>query len=175
MVLTWLAGLCTGIAPAACAGGATTLVVSHQTQVYHDSAGWTIKVPPGWRAAQFSDSTNGVSSAGVQLSNVRLPLPSLLPGYPIQVNSRVLPARGIGLIIASDTDPKLSHGQLAEPPLPSPNGRRWMIGSSLGGTPYMTLLWFRFRGMTFIACAKIGSKVTNTQMDVLIAIIQSLH
>ncbi|HKF34600.1 MAG TPA: hypothetical protein VKB37_19740, partial [Jatrophihabitantaceae bacterium] len=46
-------------------------------------AGWTIEVPPGWHAVRFSDSKDGITSAGVQLSNIQLPPPVLRPGYPI--------------------------------------------------------------------------------------------
>ncbi len=47
---------------------------------------WTVDVPAGWHAVRFSVSTGGAASAGVQLSNVRLPAPSVIPGYPVQVN-----------------------------------------------------------------------------------------
>src|ERR1700685_1331152 len=105
--LIWLAPL---LAAAACrAGGGSTFVARQQGQTYRDSAGLTLMVPPGWYVVQFSDSKDGIASAGVQLSNVRLPRPSLLPGFPIQVNDQVLPPHGVGLIIATDTDPKLSR------------------------------------------------------------------
>ena len=161
---------------AACsAGGGHTLPVSRHTQIYHDSAGWSIKVPPGWRAVHFSDRVKGIVSAGVQLSNVRLPLPALIPGYPIQVSSRFLPAHGIGLIIATDPDPRLSQGPAETPPLPAPGGRYWTIGSSLAGDPYIETLWFRAHGMTFIACAKIGSRITSRDLGAVAAVIRSLH
>ena len=168
----WLAGL----AVAACsAGGTASLALSHHAGIYHDSTGWSIKVPAGWHALHFSDTRDGVKATGIQLSNVRLPLPSLIPGYPIQVNNRVLPGRGIGLIIATDPDPKLSRGPVGKPPLPAPNGRYWSIGSSLAGVPYLETLWFRADGMTFIASAKIGSLVTSHQQRVVAAVIRSLR
>ena len=104
----------------------------------------------------LTDSRNGITAAGVQLSNVKLPPPSLIPGYPIQVNNRVLPARGVGLIIAADPDRRLSHGLVSKPPLPAPDSRYWMIGSALGGGQYMEALCFRVEGKVFIACAKVG-------------------
>ena len=151
------------------------LAVSHHAQTYRDGAGWSVKVPPGWHAVSFTDSKNGITAAGVQLSNVNIPRPSLTPGYPIQVNNRVLPARGVGLIIAADPDPKLSHGQVSEPPLPAPDGRYWIIGSALGGSPYIEALWFRVDGKIFIACAKVAPNATKSDRDAVAAIIRSLH
>ena len=104
------------------------MTASQQGHTYRDAAGWTIEVPPGWHAVRFSDSKDGITSAGVQLSNIQLPPPVLRPGYPIQVNDHVLPARGVGLIIATDPDPKLSDDPVAVPPLPAPsapNARRY--------------------------------------------------
>jgi len=152
------------------------MTASHPGQTYRDSAGWTIEVPPGWHAVRFSDSKNGITSTGVQLSNIHLPPPTLIPGYPIQVNSQVLPGHGVGLIIATDTDPSLSsHGRLAVPPLPAPNVQYWTMGSAPAGAAYMQTLWFRVRGMTFIACAKIGPKATSGDLQAIAAIIHSLR
>jgi len=135
-VLISIVWLVPAVAVAACgSGGSQAVATGQHGRVYRDSAGWTVDVPPGWHVVRFTDSKTGVVSAGVQLSNVRLPAPSLLPGYPIQVNNRDLPARGVGLIIATDTDPRLSRGFVAVPPLPGPDGRGWDVGSSLGGRP----------------------------------------
>jgi hypothetical protein len=164
------------VALAACTGaGNAALPVSNHAQVYHDGARWSITIPPGWRATPFSVSKGGFTSTGVQVSNVRLPLPSLLPGFPIQVNSQVLPAGGIGLIVATDADPRLSRGRIWKPPLPMPGGGDWETGSSLAGTPYLTLLWFRVRAVTYVASAKIGARVTGRQMRILGAIVRSLR
>lgn len=176
----WLIGLIPVIAAAGCgAGGATTLTASHQGHTYRDAAGWTIEVPPGWHAMRFSDSKDGITSAGVQLSNVHLPPPALVPGFPIQVNGGVLPVRGVGLVIATDTDPKLSHGPVAVPPLPGPSApnawRYWGGGSAPAGSPYIEILWFRVNGTTFIACAKIGPKATRDGLKAVDAIVQSLR
>jgi hypothetical protein len=161
---------------AACTSSGTgSLRASNHTQVYRDGAGWSLKVPAGWHARKFSDTKDGITSAGVQLSNVKLPPPSLVPGYPVQVNNRVLPGRGIGLIIATDPDPKLQRGPFQRPPLPAPNGRYWSMGSALGGSPYMETLWFRAHGRTLIACAKVGPKTTSQDLRVLAAIIRSLQ
>lgn len=172
----WVTGLMPVLAAAACTNsGPGTLPVSHHAQTYHDSAGWSVTVPPGWHAEHFSDSKNGIISAGVQLSNVRLPLPSLVPAYPIQVKDGVLPAHGIGLIIATDSDPRLSQGPVVTPPLPAPNGRYWEIGSSPGGTPYLEDWWFHAHGMTFIACAKVGADITPSDLKTLATIIRSIR
>jgi len=155
------------------------LTASQQGHTYRDAAGWTIEVPPGWHAVRFSDSKDGITSAGVQLSNIQLPPPVLRPGYPIQVNDHVLPARGVGLIIATDPDPKLSHDPVAVPPLPAPSApnawRYWGKGSTPAGSSYIEILWFRANGTTFIACAKIGPKATSDDLKAVDAIVKSLR
>jgi hypothetical protein len=183
----WLIGLVPLITAAACgAGGGAASTASQPVHTYRDAAGWTIEVPPGWHAVRFTDSKDGITSAGVQLSNVRLPPPALAPGFPIQVNGAVLPARGVGLIIATDTDPKLPQGPVAVPPLPAPdapNGwKYWNAGSASAahdskgnGSPSIQMLWFRVNGATFIACAKIGPKATTSALKAVAAIVQSLH
>jgi hypothetical protein len=169
-----LLGFCLPLA-ACTSSGTGSLLVSDHTQVYRDSSGWSIKVPPGWHARQFSGTKNGITSSGVQLSNVKLPLPSLIPGYPVQVNGRVLPGDGIGLIIATDPDPGLQRGPFQKPPLPAPNGRYWNIGSAPGNAPYLETLWFRAHGKTFIASAKIGSQTTSQELKIVASIIKSLR
>ena len=169
-----LVGVCLSLA-ACTSGGTGSLPVSDRTQIYRDSSGWSVKVPAGWRARQFSATKNGITSHGVQLSNVKLPPPSLVPGYPVQVNGQVLPGNGIGLIIATDPDPKLQRGPVLRPPLPAPNGRYWNIGSSPGGGPYIETLWFRVNGMTLIACAKIGAQITSHDREIVASIIRSLR
>ena len=120
------------------------MTANNPGQTYRDSGRWTIEVPPGWHAVRFSDSKDGITSTGVQLSNTQLPPPTLIPGYPIQVNDQVLPERGVGLIIATDTDPSLSHGPVAVPPLPA-SSTVWAKGSAPAGAPYMQTLWFQFK------------------------------
>jgi hypothetical protein len=172
----WLARLTPVLAVAACgAAASSTVAASHLGQTYRDKAGWTIEVPPGWHAVRFSDAKDGITAAGVQLSNVQLPPPTLISGYPIQVNNQVLPSRGVGLIIATDTDPSLSRDYVAVPPLPVPTGQYWTTGSALAGTAYMQTLWFRVNNTTFIACAKIGPKAASGDLYALAAIIHSLR
>jgi hypothetical protein len=172
------------IAAAACSStGGTGSGIGLTGQTYRDSAGWTVTVPRGWHAVPFSDSKNGIVSSGVQLSNVRLPRPALVPRFPIQVNDRVLPDRGIGLIIATDNDPRLSHGTVAALPLPPPNGGadRWLVGSSAArrgarvSSPYIEALWFRVGGTDFIASAKIGGAADGPQFKAFAQAIRSLR
>jgi hypothetical protein len=70
-----------------------TLTASYGGQAYRDSAGWTITIPPGWHVAPFSETGDAITTAGVQLSNVPLPPPEIIPGYPVQI--RYLPEHGI--------------------------------------------------------------------------------
>jgi hypothetical protein len=177
----WLIPL---IAVAACSASSETgSEVGLAGQTYRDSAGWAVTVPRGWHAVPFTDSKDGIVSSGVQLSNVPLPPPSLVPGFPIQVNDRVLPDRGIGLIIATDNDPRLSHGTVTALPLPSPDGGtdRWVVGSSLlrrgarVSSPHIEVLWFRIGGTDFIASAKIGGAADGPQFKAFGQAIRSLR
>ena len=175
----WLIGLIPVIAAAACGSAGYTATASQHEHIYRDAAGWTIKVPPGWHVLRFSDSKDGITAAGVQLSNVKLPSPKLVPGFPIQANGGVLPTRGVGVVIASDTDPKVPHGPMAVPPLPAPhalNGwKYWNAGSASAGNPYIEILWFRAHSATFTATAKIGPKATNGDLKAFAAIVRSLR
>lgn len=175
-VLLWLTGLIPVLTATACGpgGGSAAVTASHPGQTYRDSGRWTIEVPPGWHAVRFSDSKDGITSTGVQLSNTQLPPPTLIPGYPIQVNDQVLPERGVGLIIATDTDPSLWHGPVAVPPLPA-SSTAWAKGSAPAGAPCMQTLWFQFKGTIFIACAKIGPKAASRDIQAVTAVIRSLR
>jgi hypothetical protein len=154
-------------------GGDTTLTASHQGQTHRDSAGWTILIPPGWHIASFSDTEDGTTTSGVQLSNLPLPPPSVIPGYPVQVNDQVLPAHGIGLTITADTDTGPSDGPVMVPPLPYPE--RWTKGSAPAGSPHIEGLSFRVGSTTFAAWAKIGPRVTSADREALAAAIHSLR
>ena len=153
----------------------STGAVGHRARTYRDPAGWSVNVPPGWHVVRFSESRDGVGP-GAQFSNVRLPKPASVPGYPIQVNERVLPARGIGLIIATASGPHPSHVPLAVPPLPSPSGGKdWGVASAPPGSSYLESLWFRGNGKTFIATGKVGPKATVADLKAFAAIIRSLR
>src|ERR1035438_9248645 len=129
----------------------TTRPTDRAERMYRDPAGWMIDVPAGWHVIRFSESNGDVESDGAQISNVPLPIPTVVAGYPIQVNGRALPARGIDLIISTDTQPGLTHRALALPPLPAPSGPNWSVGSAPAGEPYIETLWFRANGSAFIA------------------------
>jgi hypothetical protein len=150
-------------------------------RVYQDPAGWTAKVPDGWHVLRFSGSDGGVSGAGAQISNVRLPAPRVISGYPVQTNGRALPARGVGLVIATDNEtglPGKSHGYIKVPPLPAPSQCGWNQGSALGGQPYLETLWFRGNNGnhgTFVASVKVGPKATGTDLAAIDSIIHSLQ
>jgi hypothetical protein len=175
----WLAALVPVIGAAACGSAAPTVPASQPGHTYRDAAGWAIEVPPGWYAVRFSDSTDGITAAGVQLSNVKIPPPALAPGFPIQANGLILPPGGVGVVIATDTDPTVPHGPLAVPPLPGPHApnswKYWNAGSQIAGSPYIEILWFRAHNATFTATAKIGPKATGSDLDDVAAIIQSLR
>jgi hypothetical protein len=177
--ILWWIGLIPVIAVGACGAGGGAVNSGQQVHTYRDPAGWTIEFPAGWHTQRFSGSRDVVTSAGVQLSNLRLPPPALVPGYPIQVNGGILGARGAGLIIATDTDPKISHGPVAVPPLPAfdaPNGwKYWNAGSASAGSPYIETMWFRAHSVTYIASAKIGPKATSGDLQAIAAIIHSLR
>jgi hypothetical protein len=178
----WLAGLIPLIAAAACGSttGSATLTAGQRGHTYRDAAGWTIEVPSGWHTLRFSDSKDSVATAGVQLSNVKLPPPVLVRGAPIQANGDVLPARGVGVVIATDTDPTVrSYGPIAVPPLPAfdaPNGwKYWNAGSAVASNPDIEILRFRAHGATFTATAKIGVKAGNGGQKAVDAIIESFR
>ena len=86
---------------------------------YRDNAGWSIAFPRNWHFVRFVAANGRARAVGIQLSNVRLPRPQLVPRSPIQVSGEVLPKRGIGLIIAQDSDKRLDRsGWLADGELP---------------------------------------------------------
>jgi hypothetical protein len=168
-----LAGLVIALAVTACtSGGGGTFTVSRQGQMYRASSGWSIVVPRGWHVLRFSDSADGYASAGIQVSNLRLPRPTLITGYP-QVSGLILPSRAASLIIAADTDAKLSHGHIAVPPLPYP--KDWAIPSTVPGHPYLETLWFRADGHILLACGEIGSHAADGDINALAGIVRSLE
>jgi hypothetical protein len=170
--IPWLMCSLLVLTAAAC-GSSSDVRRDNGAREYRDPAGWTVDVPKLWRVVRFSKAKAVV---GAEISNVRLPPPTPLPGYPIQVNGYALPPRGIALVIARDRDPG-SGDVLAVPPLPQPGGsnNQWTIGSSLPGEPYIEILWFKASGATFIASVKVGPSATGTDLNVLDRIIQSLR
>jgi hypothetical protein len=147
-------------------------------RIYRDPAGWTIEVPHGWRLVHFSGSKRGVSSAGAEISNVRLPAPKVLPGYPTQAPLPAQPARGVGLVIATESEtglPGESRSYIKTPPLPSPDQCGWSTGSALAGQPYIETLWFTGNRKTFIASVKVGAQATGTDLATVDKIVHSLR
>jgi hypothetical protein len=138
-------------------------------------AGWATRIPAGWHVVGFSESSGSIRASGTQLSDVALPAPRLVAGYPIQVNGGVLPKRGIGLIIATDTDPTQAPSDVSALPLPSPSGDRWSVGSALAGAPYLETLWFRIACTRLIASAKIGPDVSRGALRQLAGVIESVR
>lgn len=154
----------------------STTAAAHRAWIYRDRAGLSIDVPPGWHVVRFRDSRGGATSAGAQISNVRLPAPALVPGdpFPVQVNERALPARGVGLIIATDSNPK-PFGDVVKPPLTYPNGEPWAVGFAPGPPPYVKALWFRGNGKTFLASTAVGAKATSADRKALAGMIHSVR
>lgn len=178
-VVLWLTGFVPVLAMAACgtSGASSTLSASTAGQTHRDSAGWTIYVPPGWHVVRFSGSKGHVRAAGIQLSNVRLPAPTLHPGTPIEVNGQVLPPRGVGLVIATATERSPSHGKVAVPPLPAPwpdGSHGWTIGSAPANSPIFEWLWFRADGRTYIAAVTIGWRASRAAQKALAPIVRSI-
>jgi hypothetical protein len=169
---------CSGRVPVIAAHGARPILESG-SRVYRDAAGWMIDVPPGWQLVPFSSSKGGVVSAGAQISNVPLPAPSVLPGYPIQAPLRAQLAGGVGLVIATDSEPGLPGesrgGYITVRRLPAQDQCGWATGSALAGQPYVETLWFRGNGKTFIASVKVGPKATGTNLAAVDSIVQSLR
>lgn len=166
------------LAISACGTNSTVAQDGHcSSSIQAAGAGWAVRVPVGWHVLGFSDATGKVGAVGSQFSNFALPAPRLVAGYPIQVNDRVLPNQGVGLIIATDTDPRISPHELAALPLPLPNtpNDRWTLGSAPAGQPYLETLWFRISCATFIASAKIGPDASHSSLQELASIVASLR
>lgn len=152
--------------------------LAHPARVYHDPAGWTIDVPRRWHLVPFESSHGGVSAAGAQISNVRLPAPHVVPTAPIQAQVGASPARGIGLVIATDSEKGLvgeSPGYIVMPPLPTPDQCKWSTGSALAGQAYIEILWFRGDHKSFVATVKVGPHATGKDLATVNRTIQSLR
>jgi hypothetical protein len=182
-----------------CAGGGRAHSYSAQLPgraggIYHDAAGWMIRVPGGWHVVPFRSSRAGVTAAGAQVSNVRLPAPSILPGFPVQTSGLALPANGISLVIATDNDPQVCRPgphrsrtgmvtscqrSYASPPLTYPGGE-WDMGSASAARdgpsgPIAAFLWFKASDENFSAAVKTGATVPQRVSNELSKIITSFR
>jgi hypothetical protein len=132
-------------------------------------------VPPGWHVAPFETSKASASASGAQVSNVELVSPSIVPGFPIQVNGRDLPDDGLALIIAIDDDPSDVQQPPQSPPSPPLTLDEFIEGSAPAGSPTTDLLWFTGNGQTFLATIKTGPSVTSADQTALAAAVASIR
>lgn len=154
------------------------MTANDQERIYRDSGGWAIAVPPGLYVVPFSEVYDEITTAGAQLSNVPLPPPSFTPGYPLQVNDRVLPAYGIGLTIATNADSYPSYIPVTALPLTWPQG--WLKTAAPPGSSHMASVSFRIRTTIFTASVKfgaeaIGPKANRTDLQAFATAIHSIH
>lgn len=137
------------------------------------STGWTASLPSGWHELRFVDSTSLLTVAGTMLSNISLPKPVLIPGYPIQASGETLPARGIAVVIASDNDPQMVFGSL--PLAAAGTGPQWDVGSALMGGPYLELAGFTAHGQRYVVSVKVGAQASSADLRALDRIVTSIR
>jgi PASTA domain len=140
---------------------------------YRDANGWAITIPAGWQVAPFVDTQDESIVMGVVVSNTSLPAPVVVPGAPVQINSRDLPAHGIALTITVDDGPRPNDHPALIPPLDYPRG--WLTSSSFPGTPYMRTSWFRVGSMTFAAVVKVSPRRLDDDLAAFVAAIRSIR
>jgi hypothetical protein len=109
------------------------------------------------------------------VSNIELPSPSLVPGFPIQTNGKDLPADGLAIIIAIDDDPSDAQQPPQSPPTPPLNLDDFIHGSALAGSATLDLMWFTGNGRTFLATIKAGPKVSASDRTALESAVSSLR
>jgi len=162
----------------ACTGATTTehrQPLSDQQATYHDPAGWSVDIPPGWQTVPFDTSTGDATAHGALISNVGLPSPSMNPGYPIQTNGRDLPPDGIALVIAVDVDPNDSQQPPFSPPFPPLTLDGFTKGSAPAGSGTLDSLWFSGNGQVFIATIKTGPEARSADLKTLARVVSSLR
>ena len=157
---------CPGMGPSRCAYGSAA-----QT-TYHDPVGWSIVVPTGWAAGPFNASGGGLSGTGSQIANVNLPPPKIVPGSPLQANSRVLPATGISLVISNYNDPGVSVGTTTRPPL---SVASFAQGSYPPGGYGLDAAWVSGNGLKLLATIRFGPNVSNHDMQQMSGILASFR
>jgi hypothetical protein len=147
----------------------------HDVGTYTSPDGWTIDMPAGWHVAPFETSKGGASARGAQVSNIELPSPSLVPGFPIQTNGDDLPADGLAIIIAIDDDPSDVQQPPQSPPAPPLSLDDFSHGSAPAGSPTLDLMWFTGNGRTFLATIKTGPNVSAVDRTALEAAVSSVR
>jgi hypothetical protein len=161
------------LAAAGC--GATATGSPGAARRYHDPNGWVVNVPRGWHVVHFNEVKDRVAAAGAEISNFGPSAPVVAQGYPIQIRANVMPANGLALVIATDSDRTVTHGPVVTSPLPSLGQRGWTLGSAPAGQPYMETLWFRGNARIFLADVKIGPRADPADIKALTKIIESLQ
>lgn len=144
------------------------------TETYQDPAGWAVDLPPGWHAVPFETSKGNATATGALISNVVLPSPSIVPGYPIQTNGADLPGDGIAFVVALDDDPDAQQPP-ASPPSPPLTLDEFTQGSAPPGSPTLDSLWFSGNGQTLLATIEIGPNATSADLASLAAVVSSLR
>lgn len=134
-----------------------------QDRIYRDRGGWAIVVPPGWHVLPFTEEYDGITTAGAQLSNVPLPPPSVIPGYPLQVSDPLLPAHGIGLTIATNADSYPSDIPVTALPLRWPQG--WLKSSAPPGSTHLAGVSFRIGDTLFSVSVTFGPEALGPKAD----------
>ncbi len=148
---------------------------SSDAGTYTSPDGWTIDVPPGWHVTPFETTKGGATARGAQVSNLELPSPSLVPGFPIQTNESDLPDDGLAIIVAIDDDPSDVQQPPQSPPAPPLSLDDFVHGSAPAGSATLDLMWFTGNGRTFLATIKTGPSVTAADRNAVEAAISSLR
>jgi hypothetical protein len=147
----------------------------HDGGTYTSPDGWIIDVPPGWHVVPFETSKGNATARGAQVSNIELPAPSVVPGFPIQANGKDLPADGLAIIIAIDDDPSDAQQPPQSPPAPPLSLDDFIHGSAPGGSPTLDLMWFTGNGRTFLAAVTTGPSATPSDQTALEGAVSSLR
>ena len=153
----------------------TSSTTALQDGIYTSPDGWTIDVPPGWHVTPFEASKGSASARGAQVSNIELPSPSLVPGFPIQTNGDDLAADGLAIIIAIDDDPSDVQQPPQSPPAPPLSLGDFIHGSAPAGSATLDLMWFTGNGRTFLATIKTGPNVSASDRTALESAVSSLR
>ncbi len=148
---------------------------SQGMNTYHSPLGWALDAPSGWHVLPFESSEGTAAAKGVQVSNVKLPSPSIVPGVPIQTSGLVLPRDGVSLIIATDDDPSDVQQPPPSPVSPPLTNGPWNVGSGFAGAPTSSLLWFSGNGQTFLASIKTGAEVSAADQVTMSDIVASVR